>query len=226
MSNSKYNYQGKRENLSSEQKYTSKEAQEFWRNPKKANEHDVGKNDPNDYLTFDDGRSEMLFEKIHEILPDRDIKILELGPNAGRNLNFLYKKGYENVHGIEINADAVNLMEENFPYISKNITLSSIEDGLQDISNNDFDLVFTMAVLEHVSTESDFIFDDIKRISSEFIITIEDEVTSWSERHFQRNYKKVFESESWEEIFSANCEEFNCLDDRFFIRVFKNLSKT
>ena len=46
-----------------------------------------------------------------------------------------------------------------------------------------------MAVLEHISNESDFILEEIKRVSSRFIITIEDEITSWSERHFPRNYR-------------------------------------
>ncbi len=217
----KYNYSGDLKPIADEDKYSAKEAQEFWKNPVVSEGKEVEKNAPKDYLSFNDNRSPVLHQIIERFLDSKNSKIIELGPNAGRNLNYLYQKGYQNVHGIEINPNAVSLLAESFPEISDNITLSSLEEALPEIENKSYDLVFSMAVLEHVSSQSDFIFDHIKRISSGFIITIEDEVTSWSERHFQRNYKKVFESDEWKEIFSANCKEYDCLDDRFFIRVFK-----
>ena len=221
MNSKKYNYSGELKPIPEEKKYSAQEAQEFWKNPVTSEKKEVEKNSPKDYLSFNDKRSPVLHQIIERFLDNKNSKILELGPNAGRNLNYLYQKGYQNVHGIEINPNAVALLAEAFPEISKNITLSSLEDSLPKLSDNSYDLVFSMAVLEHISTDSDFIFDEIKRISSSYIITIEDEVTSWSERHFQRNYKEVFESNEWKEIFSANCEEYDCLDDRFFIRVFK-----
>ena len=223
MSIKKYNYSGEIKTIAEEDKYSAKEAQEFWKNPVVSEGKEFEKNSPEDYLSFTDNRSPVLHEIIKKFLENKDSKILELGPNAGRNLNYLYQNGYQNVHGIEINPSAVSLLAESFPEISGNIKLASLEDALPDILDKSYDLVFSMAVLEHVSTESDSIFEDIKRISSGYILTIEDEVTSWSERHFQRNYKEVFESAEWKEVFSANCTQYDCLDDRFFIRVFKRV---
>lgn len=137
-------------------------------------------------------------------------------------MNCLYTNGYKNISGIEINKEAVNLLLKTFPYMEGAIETSSLEERLPKISDNQYDLIFSMAVLEHISVQSEFIFNEIKRISSKFIVTIEDEVTFWSERHFPRNYKKIFESDNWVEIYSDNCENLNCLDDRFVVRVFEN----
>ena len=166
----KYDYKGPQKELSSAEKYTAKQAQEFWKSPKKVSENDIGRNDPCDYLSFNDGRTEMLFNKIREILPDTGSKILELGPNAGRNLSYLHENGYKDLYGIEINAEAVALMHQKNPLLAKNITIDTIEEGILKMHDKEFDLVFSMAVLEHISNDSDFIFDHIKRISSKFII--------------------------------------------------------
>ncbi len=223
MTNKDYNYQKPRLDLKEEEKYTADQARAFWSKPSKADSLDVGKNDPADYLTFNDGRTEMLFDKVKELLPDKQTKILELGPNAGRNLGFLYEQGYENLHGIEINQEAVDLMSTNYPEVAKNVQVNSIEKAIIGMTDNEFDLVFSMAVLEHVSTESDFIFNEIARIAKRYIISIEDEVTSWSERHFPRNYKEIFGQHAWVEIFAENCEKYQCLDDRFMFRVFRSI---
>ena len=219
--NENYNYQRNTDEISDESRYTKDEAQNFWKDPIKSDEQDKGKNDPKDYLSFKDRRSPVLLEILDHYVKDRDLKILELGPNAGRNLNYLYVNGYKKLSGIEINPNAVSLLKKEFPLLSENIELSSLEDSLPRKKSDEYDVVFSMAVLEHISKESEFIFNEIQRISSSFIITIEDETTNWSIRHFPRNYKEVFESESWKEIFSANCKEYDCLDDRFFIRVFR-----
>ncbi|MFL2517234.1 MAG: class I SAM-dependent methyltransferase [Candidatus Azotimanducaceae bacterium] len=221
MTNRDYNYQKPRLDLKEDEKYTADQARAFWSSPSKVDSLDVGENNPADYLTFNDGRTEMLFDKVVELLPDRRSSILELGPNAGRNLGFLYEQGYHNLHGIEINQEAVNLMSKKYPEVANNVQVDSIERAIAGLQDNEFDLVFSMAVLEHVSTESDFIFSEIARTAKRYIISIEDEVTSWSERHFPRNYKEVFEKGAWIETFAENCETFQCLDDRFIFRVFE-----
>ena len=221
-----YNYSKTDQDLTESEKFTAEEAQNFWRSPTPKNAQDKGLNNPIDYLSFDDNRSPVLLEIIEKYCDQKDLKILELGPNAGRNLNYLYQHGLTDVHGIEINADAISLLNKTFPHLAGNVKLSSLEDELPSLDNNEFDLIFSMAVLEHISNESDFILEEIKRVSSRFIITIEDEITSWSERHFQRNYRTIFEKNNdWKEIYSANCDEYNCLDDRFFIRVFEKIYK-
>jgi|GEM_PF-2464290 hypothetical protein len=84
-----------------------------------------------------------------------------------------------------------------------------------------FDLVYTMAVLEHIHDESEFIFSHITRITRKILITIEDEGgISW--RHFPRNYKKIFENLGMKQIEEINFKKTRVpgIKKEFFGRVF------
>lgn len=119
--------------------------------------------------------------------------ILEIGSNIGRNLKHLFDAGYKNLHCVEINHEAINQMKHFFPEVAENteIYVDSIENVIIDFADEQFDTVFTMAVLEHIHFESEWIFPEIARITGNTLITIEDERTeSWN--HFRRNYKDIF----------------------------------
>jgi hypothetical protein len=83
-------------------------------------------------------------------------------------------------------------MTEKYPDCYKNIQVvrGTIEDFIIGVSSFDYDLVFAMAVLEHIHPESEWIFDNMMQ-SFNHILTIENEVTS-SDRHCPRNYFNVF----------------------------------
>lgn len=117
--------------------------------------------------------------------------ILEIGCNVGQNLNYLFSAGFDKLTGIEISEDAVVLMKKSYPRMAKNAKIINkpVEDAIGTFKENEFDIVFTMAVLEHIHPDSDFIFPEMARITNRYLITIEDERwVSW--RHFPRNYKK------------------------------------
>lgn len=212
----KYGY----EELSEKEKLSRKDLWKFWKNP--INKSMAEKNQPNNYLKGGK-RSKYLVELISNYLHD-DQKILEIGCNVGRNLNFLYNAGYMNLSGIEINKEALNLMKENFPemYMNLNLYNNPVEYAIKEIPTDSYDLVFTMAVLEHIHYESNFIFSEMTRIAEKYLVTVEDEVTTWSDRHFPRNYKEIFEKEqNWKQVYEINCEKVNIFDDRFWVRVFK-----
>ena len=205
------------------EKLSRKEILDFWR--KTSSKSSIEDNSPSHYLKGQE-RSIVLLELIKEHLLYKDI-ILEIGCNVGRNLNALYQTGYKNLYGIELNKEAIQLMKKVFPaiYNKDRIINSSIEDTIKTFSDNSFDLTFTMAVFEHIHYESDFIFDEVMRISKKYILTIEDEKTVWSNRHFCRNYKDIFEKNEWRQIFERNCQELKILDDRFWVRLFKKEEK-
>src|SRR5574343_326916 len=165
---------------------TKEELQEYWKNPD-------ADNNPMGYL--DNGTTMLRSECLHEIVSkhfDINAKILELGSNVGRNLDYLFEKGYTNLTGVEINKTATMIMSIAYPecYQSIKVVSGSIEDNIKSFKDNEFDLVFVMVVLEHIPQESEWIFNEMVRISKN-ILTIEDEKTvSW--RHLPRNYKKVF----------------------------------
>jgi len=75
----------------------------YWEKP-----HD-GKNKPMNYVVSKPAheRSANLVKIIKEKISESG-EILEIGCNAGRNLNYLYDAGYTNLTGIEISKDALN----------------------------------------------------------------------------------------------------------------------
>ena len=63
-------------------------------------------------------------------------------------------------------------MQRIYPQLGKygKITIDSLENALKRCPSNHFDLVFTMAVLEHIHKDSECIFSEIKRITKKYII--------------------------------------------------------
>ena len=138
-------------------------------------------------------RSRFLVELIKEYANKED-KIFEVGCNVGRNLHYLFEAGYKNLEAVEISDQALTLMKEAFPEMEKSIYIynESIEGVVKQIASNSYDALYTMAVLEHIHKDSEWIFEELVRITKRYLITIEDEESiTW--RHFQRNYKKIFE---------------------------------
>ncbi|GAA0453966.1 class I SAM-dependent methyltransferase [Alkalibacillus silvisoli] len=173
---------------------------DFWKNPSKGNQ-------PSRYLKHTK-RSKFLYEYVNKYV-GKDAKILEPGCNVGRNLNYLYEKGYEQLTGVEINEEAVELLSKQYPNLAEkaNIYLETIEERVKQFENDEFDLTFSMAVFEHLHPSSDWVFEEIARITKSFIITIEAEKWS-SDRHFPRNYKKLFKQYGFKQIdMNKNCDE-------------------
>lgn len=71
-----------------------KECRKYWRYPGDS------RNSPESYI-FLVGRSHFLL-KIMKKYVEPQMKIMEIGYNVGRNLNYLFKAGYKNLAGVEI----------------------------------------------------------------------------------------------------------------------------
>lgn len=189
---------------------------EYWSSP-----YD-GKNMPVEYLKGRE-RSIFLLNLVRKYIEEKG-KILEIGCNVGRNLNELFCAGFKDLSGIEISKNAIEAMKMAYPDMAEVIGIynAPVENIIQDFEDNFFDLVFTMAVLEHIHTDSEFIFPHIARITKKILITIEDEKgLSW--RHFPRNYKKIFEGlglKQFEEISFGNAK-IPGLTKHFVCRIFK-----
>ena len=176
--------------------------QEYWSNPRDK------PNKPEAYAKRElNNRSHFLF-KILEKYAHRKNHILELGCNVGRNLNYLHEKGFLNLHGIELNAHAVELMKKTYPkmYENSNISVNSIEGTVPFLKDNSFKIVISFAVLMHLPFESDFVMKEIARITENYLITVEDErQLILGDRHFPRDYKRVFEYLGMREVDSGKC---------------------
>lgn len=193
------------------------EIHDFWRSPTDGNL-------PEMYAAEDirlTRRSEFLLGLL-EPWKGKDIKILEVGCNAGRNLKHLFDHGFRNLEAIEISEKAVAFFRDKFPETASNTRIHNcpVEDIIKTFPDNSFEIVFTMAVLEHIHTDSEWIFKELVRITAGTLITIEDEKgVSW--RHFPRNYKAIFEPLGLTQVQQFQCEDaLHGLGNQFFARVF------
>ncbi|GFZ77907.1 hypothetical protein GCM10010978_19400 [Compostibacillus humi] len=153
-------------------------------------------------------RSEFLQKYVDKYITPKG-EILEIGCNVGRNLHYLYEHNYKNLTGIEISEEAIKELKKTYPSLARNVKIihSSVEDSIKKLPENHYDLVFTMAVFEHIHTDSDWIFAQVAKITKHYLITIEaEDIQHW--RFFPRNYKEVFEKYGFLQV-----EEDICPDD-------------
>ena len=178
---------------------------------------------PKDYLVEGE-RSKFLVNLVKKYAEPQS-RILEIGCNVGRNLNYLFFAGFKQLAGIEINEEAVKLLRQAYPEMARHAKIinESAEEALRKLQDDAFDITFTMAVLEHIHPESEFIFPEMVRITRGFLITIEDERDILSWRIFPRNYRKVFQSLGLKQIDEYNWHQMSGLKSNFFARVFKKL---
>lgn len=190
---------------------------DYWRTPPE-------RNVPTTYLRGS-ARSTWLVELAQKHLgaDARNHTLLEIGCNIGRNLEYFHRAGFRNLSAIEINEDAVKLLREHFPEVGSTaqIHIAPVEEIIKTLGDNQFDVVYTMAVLEHIHTESEWVFGEMARIARRLVITIEDE-RHLSDRHFPRNYGKVFTALGLTQLESVECVQVQGLGLRagFFARVF------
>lgn len=195
--------------MSKKNKKTREEIHDYW----------INKSQPEDYIDKIK-RSEFLTEYTKKYITQKG-KILEVGCNVGRNLNYLYENGFKQLTGIEISENAIITLKKTYPTLEKNAEIihSPIEDIIKRLPSGHFELVFTMAVLEHIHPESEWIFEDIARVTGSYLITIEaEEAEHW--RIYPRNYKDIFEKYGLKQVEENLCNKKSGLSG-YTLRVFK-----
>lgn len=193
---------------------TREEVHAYWRHPSD------GRNLPQEY-TRGNGCSEFLVNLMKGYGTPQSA-ILEIGCNVGRNLHYLFVNGFRRLTGIEISDEAVKLGSTTYPEMMEQVKVvnAPAEEALAAFGGNAFDIVFTMAVLQNIHPESQFIFSEMARITKDFLITIEDEHgASW--RRFPRNYRMVFEALGFKQVYEAKCDEVGGLGKDFVARIFR-----
>lgn len=206
-----------------EQHRSREETHDYWRNP------DDGANAPEDYAATEGPGAGEMREKRSLFLVDLvkrhaepDAKILEVGCNVGRNLDFLFRAGYKNLESIEISEKALEVMRSTYPEMAAQVRVYNqpVEDVIRDLADDSYGLVFTMAVLEHVHSDSEWVFAEMVRIAKDRLVIIEDEqCESW--RHFPRRYDEIFESLGVRQIEKTDMTPDLGLKKGFVARVFE-----
>ena len=129
---------------------------------------------PQGYLKHE-ARSLFLVDITKKYASSSASTILEIGCNVGRNLEYLYRFGFRQLSGIEISESALQLLRQSYPDMSSCATIynSPVENVIRDFNDGQFDIVFTMAVLEHIHPESEWVFPEIARITQSPSMRIE-----------------------------------------------------
>lgn len=153
---------------------------EFWKQPQPDG------NIPVEFV-YETHRSKALYELIKN--SKRNIRILEIGCNIGRNLNYLSEMGFTDLSGIEINQHAIDLMPKIYPNLNCTIHTGSAEDILPTFTDKQYDLAFTMAVIEHIHPDS-CIFSHLSRITKQLILV--EPTNHQSHRSYPHNIEKLF----------------------------------
>jgi SAM-dependent methyltransferase len=119
--------------------------------------------------------------------------VLEIGCNAGTNLNRLRELGFGQLTGIEINPHALEELRRTYPELAAQADLveGAIESSLGAMPDAAVDIVFSMAVLIHVHPTSVSVFADMVRVARYVcVVELENAANSYV---FPRNYNRVFE---------------------------------
>lgn len=145
---------------------------------------------------------------VFEYYANEDDVILEIGCSSGRHLAYLLVNGYENLTGIDINDESFDVMAEQYPRLAASGTFhtAAIEDALPEFPDDAFDIVYSVETLQHVHPDNAWVFEELARITSDLLITAENEGNSPQRGRvgeevsyvrddfplYYRNWKRVF----------------------------------
>ncbi|WP_336363680.1 class I SAM-dependent methyltransferase [Halalkalicoccus salilacus] len=123
-----------------------------------------------------DETSELIRERLDSVVGS-DAAVLELGCSSGRHLAHLHEHGYEDLHGIEINDEAFDVMTESYPDLAAAGTfhVDAIENVVREFDDDRFDAVFSVETLQHLHPDNEWVFAELARITSGLLVTVENE---------------------------------------------------
>ena len=104
-----------------------------------------------------------------------DPSVLELGCSSGRHLAHLHAHGYTDLHGVDINEDAREVMAETYPDLAAAGTFrfDAIETVVTEFDDDRFDAVYSVETLQHIPRDNEWVFDEVARIAGELLLTAE-----------------------------------------------------
>ena len=123
--------------------------------------------------------SEILASVCEYYLPE-DAAILEVGCSSGRHLTHLRENGFNDLTGIDINDESFDVMADQYPQLAATGTFQTgmIEEIVPEFPDNAFDLVYSVETLQHIQPQNTWVFEELARITSDLLITAENEGNS------------------------------------------------
>jgi 2-polyprenyl-3-methyl-5-hydroxy-6-metoxy-1,4-benzoquinol methylase len=107
----------------------------------------------------------------------RDARVLEVGCGVGRHLAPLAEAGFSELAGVDVNADALDVLREKYPELAAvgEFHADTIEEYVQEVETDAFDAVFSVETLQHIHPDATWVFEELARISRDLVVTVENE---------------------------------------------------
>lgn len=121
--------------------------------------------------------SRRLVDVVEAYIDEQPVSILELGCSSGRHLAHFLDQGFEDLHGIDLNDESFAVMDDYFPDLVETglFRTGSIEDVVSEYPESQFDVVYSVETLQHVHPDNKWVFDELARITSDLLVTVENE---------------------------------------------------
>lgn len=109
---------------------------------------------------------------------DREINMLEVGCGEGTGLFFFNRLGFEKLSGVEVSRERIERAKSKLP---GSILLKEIEPDAQlPFENGEFDLVLSLAVIEHTVSPEKFIAEISRVLKESGYAVISSDCLTWS----------------------------------------------
>jgi SAM-dependent methyltransferase len=144
-----------------------------------------------DYWWFR-GRRDIIFRLLRRLDISYSSKIIDLGCSGGLLIDFLKKKGYRNIFGIDISREAILECRKNG--IKDTFVRNCINTKFKD---EEFDILIASDILEHIETDSEALeeWNRILKTNGILIVFVPAFDFLWSKHdevnHHYRRYSQV-----------------------------------
>jgi len=139
----------------------------------------------------------------------QDARVLEVGCGVGRHLAALAEAGFDELAGVDVNEEALDVLAETYPELASvgEFHAATIESYLDGVETNAFDAVFSVETLQHIHPDETWVFEELARVTSELLVTVENESGEYGTANhvddrlplYYRDWRAVFTDLGFEE---------------------------